>query len=225
MLTTRTMQTPTTDSRRPLRRKMAALGAAGAMALTGLGITATTTTAAEAAPVSASASQAAPQYVAINQFATGLPTQAVDCGPAAAVSAMLAEGHTPQSWDPANPGAAVSVVRNSIGTNGATVESEVTAGIAAQNAPVRDDTDFTGALDQVKAGKTAIMNGNMQSLPYSYNYPNPDVQHWITVSDYNAADGTFLALDSNDGGQRRVTQAGLDGFQASAPNQWQVVVG
>ena len=223
-----TTQDTTTHRRVTGTRRLTALSAVGLMALTG--VAAAPATAAPDAPEAPdSISQpAAAQYIAVNQFATGLDTAAVDCGPAGAVSAMLAQNHTPRGWDAANPAQAVAEVRKDVGHAGATVEADMARALQAQGATVDTSTDFTGALDQVRDGETAMMNGYMTALPYQYASGNPSVVHWVVVTNHDPATNTFTVLDSNDGSKRDgITQAQLEGFQASlAPaGQHQVVVG
>lgn len=211
-----------------LRTSILTAVAGGALAVTGLGAAMPAAPAdAAAAPAIVSTATTAPKYVAINQFTTGLATMDVDCGPAAAVSAMLAEGHTPEAWDASNPGAAVAAVRVDLGHSNATYAPEVAEAIKAQGVSASSGTDFTGSLDAVRDGKSALLNGNMDALPYIYNSGNPQIAHWILVTKYDAATGTFTVLDSNDGSTRTgVTQAQLEVFQASIGSyQDQVVVG
>lgn len=218
----------TTHRRVTGTRRLTALSAVGLMALTGVAA-APATAAPDAPEAPASISQpAAAQYIAVNQFATGLDTAAVDCGPAGAVSAMLAESHTPRGWDAANPAQAVAEVRKDVGHAGATVEADMARALQAQGVTVDTSTDFTGALDQAREGKTAMMNGYMTALPYQYASGNPPVVHWIVVTNHDPATNTFTVLDSNDGSKRDgITQAQLEGFQASLSpaGQHQVVVG
>lgn len=218
----------TTHRRVTGTRRLTALSAVGLMALTGVAA-APATAAPDASEAPASISQpAAAQYIAVNQFATGLDTAAVDCGPAGAVSAMLAESHTPRGWDAANPAQAVAEVRKDVGHAGATVEADMARALQAQGVTVDTSTDFTGALDQAREGKTAMMNGYMTALPYQYASGNPPVVHWIVVTNHDPATNTFTVLDSNDGSKRDgITQAQLEGFQASLSpaGQHQVVVG
>lgn len=163
----------TTHRRVTGTRRLTALSAVGLMALTGVAA-APATAAPDASEAPASISQpAAAQYIAVNQFATGLDTAAVDCGPAGAVSAMLAESHTPRGWDAANPAQAVAEVRKDVGHAGATVEADMARALQAQGVTVDTSTDFTGALDQAREGKTAMMNGYMTALPYQYASGNP----------------------------------------------------
>lgn len=218
----------TTHRRVTGTRRLTALSAVGLMALTGVAA-APATAAPDASEAPASISQpAAAQYIAVNQFATGLDTAAVDCGPAGAVSAMLAESQTPRGWDAANPAQAVAEVRKDVGHAGATVEADMARALQAQGVTVDTSTDFTGALDQAREGKTAMMNGYMTALPYQYASGNPPVVHWIVVTNHDPATNTFTVLDSNDGSKRDgITQAQLEGFQASLSpaGQHQVVVG
>lgn len=219
----------TTTPTQGIRARALTAIAGGALALTGLGAAMPVADAAPApAPVAAvSTANTAPTYVPINQFTTGLPTQAVDCGPAAAVSAMLAEGHTPTAWDAANPSGAVAAVRADIGHSSATMDTDVEAAIDAQGVHASTDTDFTGSLDAVRGGKSAVLNGYVDALPYAYSSGNPHVAHWILVTDYDKDTKTFTVLDSNDGSKRSgITQAQLEVFQASVgAGQQQVVVG
>ncbi|MYM20284.1 hypothetical protein GSY69_09980 [Brevibacterium sp. 5221] len=218
----------------PVRRRLAALGTAGAIAFGGgaalsAAIDSSPAAAAEQTTQHADAQKSSNgQLVAINQFSTGLGTQDVDCGPAAVASAMLAQGATPKAWNADAPAGAVKQIRADIGSNGATVGSQLVSALGAQDVKANNDTDFTGALDQVRKGKTAIVNGELQLAPYSYGYtPSHSVAHWITVADYDASSKTFTVLDSNDGKKHTgVTQAGLEKFQAGVGSgQDQVVVG
>ncbi len=211
-------------------RRIAAVGLVGVFAFGAFGAAPAlaVTTANPSSIVATAASKGEAQYVAINQFTTGLPTMEVDCGPAAAAMAMLAEGYTPADWDPNNHAPAVAQLRADTGTNGTTVESQVAAALKAQDVPTQTDTDFNGALDKVRNGKSAILNGYMTQLPYTYNSGNPEVIHWILVTNYDAETNTFTVMDSNDGSKRDgITQDQLAVFQNSLQADWQyqVVVG
>jgi hypothetical protein len=136
-------------------------------------------------------------YVPVSQF-QGQPNQGEDCGPTSAVTALLAAGVTPHSWNPANPVAAINRARsdmgydptwndpNQFGTN----ESDVRRALAANGVSA---TVVFGDLDRllshVRAGRPVVMAGNMKDLPWSGN----DVAHFLTVAGYE--NGQYLVLD------------------------------
>lgn len=222
---------------RTIVRRLAGLGAAGLFAATGLsaGLDASTAAAAPTQMTATStlvtAGPREPVYEGINQF-QGQPTQAVDCGPTSAVIAMRAEGYVPQGWA-GGPRQAIETARAQTGITGPTVEAHMLAILQAQSVPARADTDFTGALDEVRAGKSAIISGKMNALPYVYDYraaqgTNPDIVHAVVVTDHDSTSNTYRLLDPNGAGvDHRVTYAQLETYQASLPAavQHQTVVG
>ena len=227
----RTVQTAH-SSTRPLLQRIGVLGAAGAVAVTGFefGADAIGLGTAPVAAAEASGTQG-PSYVAIDQF-QGQPTQDADCGPTSAVIAMLAEGYQPQGYDQ-GPRAAIETARGQTGlASGPTVEAHMVSILDAQGVPANADTDFTGALDEVRDGKSAIITGYMDALPYVYDYRaaqgvNPHIVHAVVITDYDSADGTFRILDPNTGVDARATAGQLETFQGSLSpaEQHQTVVG
>lgn len=136
------------------------------------------------------------RLVPVSQF-HGQPNQGEDCGPASVVSALLAAGVTPRSWNASRPVDAINRARsdmgydptwndpNQFGTN----ESDVKRALAANglNATVVFN-DLNRVLTHVRNGRPAIMAGNMVSLPWS----GRNVPHFLTVAGY---DGDYLVLD------------------------------
>ncbi|PSL56604.1 peptidase C39-like protein [Saccharothrix carnea] len=136
------------------------------------------------------------RLVPVSQF-HGQPNQGEDCGPASVVSALLAAGKTPRSWNASRPIDAINRARadmgydpswndpNKFGTN----ESDVKRALAANgvNATVVFN-DLNRVLTHVRNGRPAIMAGNMVSLPWS----GRNVPHFLTVAGY---DGDYLVLD------------------------------
>lgn len=237
-----TIDTHRTHVRSGLRPHLAGLAVGAVAAAAGLGLALPTVAQAAPAPVAAvaapqTAAKGTPQYIAINQFATGAPAaeENNDCGPVAVVSSILSQGYTPKDWpddwsgdDDTQALAAVQTARSDTGADptAATTGSQVERAIGAQSVPVTTSSAISDSLGQVRAGKTAIVEGWMDYLPYSYSYGRPHYKHWITVTDYDADTGTFTILDSNDGSVRtRITEAGITTFQNSLAEFDQIIVG
>lgn len=141
--------------------------------------------------------ESAGDLVPVSQF-QGQPNQGEDCGPTSVVTALLAAGVTPRSWNAANPVAAINRARadmgydpswndpNQFGTN----ESDVRRALAANGVSA---TVVFGDIDRllahVRAGGPVVMAGNMKDLPWSDN----DVPHFLTVASYSG--GRYLVLD------------------------------
>lgn len=137
------------------------------------------------------------QYVPVSQF-QGQPNQGEDCGPTSVVTALLAAGVTPRSWNPARPVDAINSARaamgydpswqdpNQFGTN----EEDVRVALASNGVQARIVFgDFDATLQHVRNGRPVIMAGNMIDLPWSGN----NVAHFLTVAGY--ANGQYLVLD------------------------------
>ncbi|MCT2584988.1 C39 family peptidase [Actinophytocola gossypii] len=137
------------------------------------------------------------RYVPVSQF-QGQPNQSEDCGPTSVVTALLAAGVTPRSWDSNNPVAAINRARSDMGfdptwndpNHFGTVESDVRRALAANGVSATVVFgDFDRALAHVRAGRPVVMAGNMKDLPWSGN----DVPHFLTVAGYEG--GQYLVLD------------------------------
>lgn len=134
--------------------------------------------------------------VPVSQF-QGQPNQSEDCGPTSVVTALLALGVTPRSWDASNPVAAINQVRADMGydpgwedpNHFGTVESDVVVGLAANGVSATTTYGLDAALGHVRDGRPAIMAGNMKDLPWS----GSDVPHFLTVAGYQ--NGEYLVLD------------------------------
>lgn len=137
------------------------------------------------------------RYVPVSQF-QGQPNQGEDCGPTSVVTALLAAGVTPRSWNPSNPVYAINAARaamgydpswqdpNQFGTN----ESDVRRALASNGVQASVVFgDFDAALRHVRNGRPVIMAGNMIDLPWSGN----NVAHFLTVAGYE--NGQYLVLD------------------------------
>ncbi|GAB2971326.1 C39 family peptidase [Saccharothrix stipae] len=136
------------------------------------------------------------RLVPVSQF-HGQPNQGEDCGPAGVVSALLAAGVTPRSWNASRPVDAINRARsdmgydptwndpNKFGTN----ESDVKRALARNGVSATVVfNDLNRVLTHVRNGRPAIMAGNMVSLPWS----GRNVPHFLTVAGY---DGDYLVLD------------------------------
>jgi len=137
------------------------------------------------------------QYVPVSQF-QGQPNQGEDCGPTSVVTALLAAGVTPRSWNPSRPVDAINRARadmgydpgwqdpNQFGTN----EEDVRVALARNGVSASVVFgDFDATLRHVRGGRPVIMAGNMIDLPWSGN----DVPHFLTVAGYE--NGQYLVLD------------------------------
>ncbi|EHR60299.1 C39 family peptidase [Saccharomonospora cyanea] len=136
------------------------------------------------------------RLVPISQF-QGQPNQGEDCGPTSVVTALLALGVTPRSWDPSYPVAAINRARADMGYDPTwnnpnefgTSESDVRRALAANGVQATVLWNFDTALAHVRGGRPVIMAGNMRDLPWSGN----DVAHFLTVAGYE--NGQYLVLD------------------------------
>ncbi|MER7115758.1 C39 family peptidase [Saccharomonospora azurea] len=134
--------------------------------------------------------------VPISQF-QGQPNQGEDCGPTSVVTALLALGVTPRSWDPSYPVAAINRARADMGYDPTwnnpnefgTGEADVRRALAANGVQATVLWNFDTALAHVRDGRPVIMAGNMRDLPWSGN----DVAHFLTVAGYE--NGQYLVLD------------------------------
>lgn len=137
------------------------------------------------------------RYVPVSQF-QGQANQGEDCGPASVVSALLAAGVTPRSWDASRPVGAINRARadmgydtswndpNKFGTN----ESDVRRALAANGVSATVVfNDLDRLLAHVRAGDPVVMAGNMKDLPWA----GQDVPHFLTVAGYEG--GQYLVLD------------------------------
>ncbi|WP_062205500.1 C39 family peptidase [Streptomyces sp. NBRC 109706] len=137
------------------------------------------------------------QYVPVSQF-QGQPNQGEDCGPTSVVTALLAAGVTPRSWNASNPVLAINRARsdmgydptwndpNKFGTNETDVRNALAAnGVSAT--VVFNDIDRV--LSHVRSGRPVVLAGNMKDLPWS----GQSVPHFLTVAGYEG--GQYLVLD------------------------------
>lgn len=137
------------------------------------------------------------RYVPVSQF-HGQPNRGEDCGPASVVSALLAAGVTPRSWNASSPVNAINRARadmgydpswndpNKFGTN----ESDVRRALAANGVTATVVfNDLNRLLSHVRAGGPVVMAGNMKDLPWA----GQNVPHFLTVAGYEG--GQYLVLD------------------------------
>ncbi|TLW91134.1 hypothetical protein FFT09_17860 [Saccharomonospora piscinae] len=134
--------------------------------------------------------------VPVSQF-QGQPNQSEDCGPTSVVTALLALGVTPRSWNASVPVTAINQARadmgydpswndpNQFGTN----EADVRRALAANGVSAQASWNFDTALAHVRGGRPVIMAGNMKDLPWS----GANVAHFLTVTGYE--NGQYLVLD------------------------------
>jgi len=135
-------------------------------------------------------------YTAISQF-HGQPNQGEDCGPASVVTALLAAGVTPRSWNSSRPVDAINRARRDMGfdptwndpNHFGTVESDVVRALGANGVSAWTAYDFDAVLTRVRNGRPAVMAGNMIDLPWS----GRDVPHFLTVAGYQ--NGVYVVLD------------------------------
>jgi predicted double-glycine peptidase len=154
-------------------------------------------------------------YVPVSQF-QGQPNQGEDCGPASVVTALLAAGVTPRSWNASNPVAAINRARADMGFDPSwndpnqfgTSESDVRRALAANGVSATVVfNDFNRLLAHVRAGRPVVMAGNMKDLPWSDN----DVPHFLTVAGYQG--GQYLVLDpASDTVVYRASAGDLTGY-------------
>lgn len=137
-----------------------------------------------------------PQFIPVSQF-QGQPNQNEDCGPTSVVSALLAAGITPRSWNASRPVDAINRARSDMGfdpgwqdpNHFGTVESDVKRALGANGVSARVVTDFATATAHVRSGRPLIMAGNTGDLPWSTG----SVPHFLTVAGYQG--GQYVVLD------------------------------
>jgi hypothetical protein len=135
-------------------------------------------------------------YVAVSQF-QGQPNQSEDCGPTSVVTALLAAGRTPRSWNSSRPVDAINRARSDMGydptwndpNHFGTVESDVVRALGANGVGAWVSYDFDAVLTRVRNGRPVVMAGNMIDLPWS----GRNVPHFLTVAGYQ--NGSYVVLD------------------------------
>lgn len=135
-------------------------------------------------------------YVAISQF-QGQPNQGEDCGPTSVVTALLAAGRTPRSWNSSRPVDAINQARRDMGYDSSwndpnqfgTNEADVVRALGRNGVSAWTSYNFDDVLTRVRNGRPAIMAGNMIDLPWS----GRNVPHFLTVAGYR--DGVYIVLD------------------------------
>ncbi|MFF2653673.1 C39 family peptidase [Streptomyces sp. NPDC058045] len=136
------------------------------------------------------------RYVPVSQF-QGQPNEGEDCGPTSVVTALLAAGVTPRSWDPSNPVLAINQARADMGYDPGvqdpeqygTGEGDVRQALAANGVTGEVSGDLDQVLSHVREGRPVVMAGNMVDLPWSGHF----VPHFLTVAGYE--NGEYLVLD------------------------------
>jgi hypothetical protein len=137
------------------------------------------------------------RLVPVSQF-QGQPNRGEDCGPTSVVTALLAAGVTPRSWNASTPVAAINRARSDMGYDPSwndpnkfgTNENDVRRALAANGVSAQVVfNDIGRLLSHVRAGRPVIMAGNMEDLPWS----GSDVPHFLTVGGYEG--GQYLVLD------------------------------
>lgn len=127
----------------------------------------------------------------------GQPNHGEDCGPTSVVTALLALGVTPRSWDPSYPVAAINRARADMGYDPSwndpnvlgTSEADVVRALAANGVHATTLWDFDAALAHVRGGRPVVMAGDMKDLPWS----PLSTPHFLTVAGYE--NGEYLVLD------------------------------
>lgn len=158
-----------------------------------------------------SASDAAsyPRLFPLLQAGTG-NAQWNNCGPVAAIAAIYAMGRTPVSWAGMNDSAATQYMRyhtmgiptseDAYGTS----PSDLVQGFSSYDIGTTVVSDPSTVPTQVaaaaRAGRVAIVNGDMQKLPTNYRhdikpgYTDP-ISHFIVVAGYEKSTDRYLVID------------------------------
>ncbi|KQB87124.1 C39 family peptidase [Corynebacterium lowii] len=165
----------------------------------------------------------------------GQENQWSDCGPASILMALLHHGGTlPDSYSDDSQAAAMTELRNSAPTGGknrhnylmtSDVKSILTERGVQGKSYVRDDA--TKAIEEIKGGKTAIVLTQTGVIPDEKGAPG--YGHFVYVSDYDAARGTFTVNDPLKKSERahQATEKEMEGIitQAAQGNiPWAYVI-
>lgn len=150
--------------------------------------------------------------VPVSQY-QGQANQYEDCGPTSVVTALLKIGVTPRQWSSGNPVAAINRVRSDMGYDPSwqdpaqfgTNEADVQGVLRGYGVDAWTSYDLDEALAHVRAGRPAIMAGNMIDLPWSGH----DVAHFMTIASYSG--GSYTVLDPATSPYRFTATAGTLG--------------